>query len=284
MIALVFWPGREMGRAVALQWSLRKPRWSWSERAISIEGHVFRTGIELERVLLRHPAGSLTRRRKVTLWATPLSHVEEIHLGANRNTGRIKSKSTFREYVEAAAIAVLLALFIRTFVVQAFKIPSGSMEPTLLVGDHILVNKFIYGVKIPFVRTTLVPISEPHRDDVIVFIYPVDKSKDFIKRVIGLPGDTLEIDGRKIYINGKLYDDKHGYYSDQPENGENPENRAKFGPFKVPPRQYFVMGDNRDHSYDSRFWGYVPSEAIKGEAFIIYWSWPHWKRFLHIIR
>jgi len=194
----------------------------------------------------------------------------------------IKKKSTFREYAEAAAIAVLLALFIRTFVVQAFKIPSGSMEPTLLVGDHILVNKFIYGIKIPFIRTTLIPISEPSRGDVIVFIYPVDKSKDFIKRVIGLPGDTIRIEGKKIFINGKLYEDGHGFYRPSSRGG-NPGNSPGFGPVTVPPDSYFVMGDNRDQSWDSRSWGYVPEESIKGKALIIYWSWPHWKRFLHII-
>ena len=194
----------------------------------------------------------------------------------------IKKKSTFREYAEAAAIAVLLALFIRTFVVQAFKIPSGSMEPTLLVGDHILVNKFVYGVKIPFVRSTLVPIGEPDRGDVIVFIYPVDKSKDFIKRVIGLPGDTIRIEGRRIVINGKPYEDTHGFYTTSSRGG-TPE-RPNFGPVTVPKDSYFVLGDNRDQSYDSRFWGFVPEESIKGKAFIIYWSWPHWKRFLHLIK
>jgi len=200
-----------------------------------------------------------------------------------RNKGTIKKKSTFREYAEAAAIAVLLALFIRTFVVQAFKIPSGSMEPTLLVGDHILVNKFIYGIKIPFVRTTLIPISEPDRGDVIVFIYPVDKSKDFIKRVIGLPGDTIRIQGTKIFINGKVYEDPHGFYTPL-SRSDNLDRSQGFGPVPVPQGSYFVMGDNRDQSYDSRFWGFVPEEAIKGKAFIIYWSWPHWKRFLHVIR
>ena len=193
----------------------------------------------------------------------------------------IKRKSTFREYAEAAAIAVLLALFIRTFVVQAFKIPSGSMEPTLLIGDHILVNKFIYGVKIPFIRATLIPISRPDRGDVVVFIYPVDKSKDFIKRVIGLPGDKIEIQDQKIFVNGKIYDDKHGFYADQRVRNSNPGHPERF---TVPKNHIFVMGDNRDHSYDSRFWGYVPIDTIKGKAFIIYWSWPNWNRFLHLIR
>ena len=197
---------------------------------------------------------------------------------------KTKKKSVFREYAEAIAIAVVLALFIRTFVVQAFKIPSGSMEPTLLVGDHILVNKFIYGVKIPFIRTTIIPISKPQRDDVIVFIYPHDTSKDYIKRVIGLPGDRIEIFDRKININGTLYDDKHGVYSEV-RNGASPNMAKKrYRPVIVPENHLFVMGDNRDHSSDSRVWGFVPLKSVKGKAFIIYWSWPHWKRFLHIVR
>lgn len=192
--------------------------------------------------------------------------------------GKIRKKSVFREYAEAAIIAVLLALFIRTFVVQAFKIPSGSMEPTLLVGDHILVNKFIYGVKLPFIRKTIIPIQQPRRNDVIVFIYPKDPSKDFIKRVIGLPGDRIEMLGHSIYINGKLFRDKHGVYTTSPDSS------ARFGPVIVPQGHLFVMGDNRDHSYDSRFWGFVPLASVKGKAFIVYWSWPHWKRLFHIIR
>lgn len=194
-----------------------------------------------------------------------------------------RKKSVIREYAEAAAIAVILALFIRTFVVQAFKIPSGSMEPTLLVGDHILVNKFIYGIKIPFLRKNIIPISEPQRNDVIVFIYPVDQSKDFIKRVIGLPGDTVEIVGKEIFINGKPFDDRFGHYSE----GQGPSGRSavrgRVGPLRVDEGHLFVMGDNRDHSYDSRFWGLVPLSSVKGEAFIIYWSWPNWKRFLKLI-
>ena len=196
-----------------------------------------------------------------------------------RHEVSVKKKSTLREYVEAALIAIILALFIRTFVVQAFKIPSGSMEPTLLIGDHILVNKFIYGIKIPFIRKTVIPISNPKREDVIVFIFPLDKSKDFIKRVIGLPGDRIEIIGRKIYINGRLFEDKHGHYSNP-----SPTEGSHFGPITVPKGHLFVMGDNRDHSYDSRYWGFVPLESVKGKAFLIYWSWPHWKRTLHLIR
>jgi signal peptidase I len=193
-----------------------------------------------------------------------------------------KRKSVFREYAEAAAIAVILALFIRTFVVQAFKIPSGSMEPTLLVGDHILVNKFLYGIKLPFIRKTIIPISDPERNDVVVFVYPVDKSKDFIKRVIGLPGDRIEIKGQEIYINGQLFKDEYGFYTNQGAQRRNPTTKSD-RVITVPERHLFVMGDNRDHSYDSRFWGFVPLKSVKGKAFIIYWSWPHWKRFLHLI-
>jgi signal peptidase I len=204
-------------------------------------------------------------------------------LEAKADKAQVKRKSVFREYAEAAAIAVILALFIRTFVVQAFKIPSGSMEPTLLVGDHILVNKFIYGIKIPYLRKTVIPISQPDRDDVVVFIYPVDKKKDFIKRVIGLPGDQIEIIDRNIYINGKLYDDNYGYYRGKGQNATPAMSKARSGPVTVPDNHLFVMGDNRDHSYDSRYWGFVPLESVKGKAFIIYWSWPNWKRFLHLI-
>ncbi len=203
---------------------------------------------------------------------------------AQISKSRIKKKSVVREYAEAAVIAVILALIIRTFVVQAFKIPSGSMEPTLLVGDHILVNKFLYGVKIPFIRNTIIPISKPQRDDVIVFIYPHDTSKDYIKRVIGLPGDRIEIFDRKININGTLYDDKHGVYSEV-RNGASPKMaQNRYRPIIVPENHLFVMGDNRDHSSDSRFWGFVPLKSVKGKSFIIYWSWPHWKRFLKIVR
>ena len=195
---------------------------------------------------------------------------------------QIKKKNLFREYAEAAIIALVLALFIRTFVVQAFKIPSGSMIPTLLVGDHILVNKFIYGIKIPFIRKTLIPISKPERDDVIVFICPIDKSKDFIKRAIGLPGDKIKILGKEIYINGEIFNDGHGVYTKGNRSGMLEENIV-YKSFTVPENKLFVMGDNRDNSYDSRFWGFVPMSSVKGKAFIIYWSWPHWKRFLHII-
>ena len=157
------------------------------------------------------------------------------------------------------------------------------MIPTLLVGDHILVNKFIYGIKLPFVNKTIVPISTPQHDDVIVFIFPRDKSKDFIKRVIGLPGEILKMVDRKIYINGNLYDDKYGIYNDSHGRRIRTPLKSNFGPVLVPEGHVFVMGDNRDNSHDSRFWGFVPIESVRGKALIIYWSWPHLKRFLHII-
>ena len=202
----------------------------------------------------------------------------------NQTKRNIKKKSTLREYVEAFIIAIILALFIRTFIIQAFKIPSGSMEPTLQVGDHLLVNKFIYGIKIPFWRKTIIPVSNPERGDIIVFIYPEDRSKDFIKRVIGLPGEKVEIKGQNIFINDKPIDDPYGHYSKTRSLMENFGNESRFQSTVVSEGNYFVLGDNRDNSRDSRFWGTVPSELIKGKAFIIYWSWPHWDRFLHLIK
>ena len=182
-------------------------------------------------------------------------------------------KNIFREYGEAILIAVVLALFIRTFVVQAFKIPSGSMKPTLLVGDHILVNKFIYGVRLPFSNSTLIPIKEPTRGDIVVFKFPEDPKKDFIKRVIAVAGDTVQIRNKKVYINGKPVDDPHGTHLDPHSIPGEARPRDNFGPVTVPHDSLFVMGDNRDHSYDSRFWGFVNLSAVKGKAFILYWSW-----------
>lgn len=182
-------------------------------------------------------------------------------------------KSVIKEYAETIIIAILIALFIRTFIVQAFKIPSGSMKETLLIGDHILVNKFIYGVKIPFLRKTIIPVSNPERGDIVVFIYPMDRSKDFIKRVIAVGGDTIEIRDKKIYLNGTLYEDGHGYYTDNLILPRAIQPRDNFGPATVPEGSIFVMGDNRDQSYDSRFWGFVDLKDLLGKAFIIYWSW-----------
>jgi len=185
----------------------------------------------------------------------------------------LKKKHILREYGEAILIAVILALFIRTFVVQAFKIPSGSMKPTLLVGDHILVNKFIYGVKIPFSNKTLIPVKDPERGDIVVFKFPEDPKKDFIKRVVAVEGDTVEVRNKKVYINNQVAEDPYGTYLDPHiiPGGRRP--RDNIGPIAVPADSLFVMGDNRDHSYDSRFWGFVKLSAVKGKAFVIYWSW-----------
>lgn len=185
----------------------------------------------------------------------------------------VKKKHIVREYAESIIIAVLLALVIRTFVVQAFKIPSGSMEDTLAIGDHILVNKFIYGTKVPFSSKRFLPIRDPKRGDVVVFEYPEDPSKDFIKRVVGLPGDVVEGRDKKVYVNGKPYENPHEVHKEKEviPKAQNP--RDNFGPVTVPAGSYFMMGDNRDRSYDSRFWGFVKNDKLKGLAFIKYWSW-----------
>ncbi|HAR49013.1 signal peptidase I [Smithella sp. SCADC] len=192
---------------------------------------------------------------------------------AENNKTKEKRKSKVKEYVESIIIAILIALFIRTFIICAYKIPSRSMVPTLLVGDHILVNKFLYGIKIPLLRKTIVPVSNPQRGDIVVFIYPNDRSKDFIKRVIGVAGDKIEIKNKKIFINDKEYKDSYGIYSDNVIYPASIQPRDNFGPVTVPQKSIFVMGDNRDESLDSRFWGFVNLKDVEGKAFIIYWSW-----------
>ena len=184
-----------------------------------------------------------------------------------------KRKSTTREYVEAILIALLLALFIRTFVVQAFKIPSGSMLDTLLIGDHILVNKFIYGVKNPLNGNTWIPIKKPGRRDIVVFKYPVNPSQDYIKRVVAVEGDTIEIKDKKVYVNGEPQNEEYAIFLDNKILPANLQPRDNMGPITVPENSLFVMGDNRDNSYDSRFWKFVDLKAVKGKAFILYWSW-----------
>jgi signal peptidase I len=186
----------------------------------------------------------------------------------------VKPKHIVREYAESIAIAILLALVIRTFIVQAFKIPSGSMEDTLAIGDHILVNKFIFGSKIPFAGgSRILKVRDPRQGDVIVFEYPEDPSKDFIKRVVGTPGDTVEVKDKRVYVNGKLYANPHEVHKETDTIPKEMQPRDNKDPIKVPAGSYFVMGDNRDRSYDSRFWGCVSMDKIKGLAFIKYWSW-----------
>ncbi len=184
-----------------------------------------------------------------------------------------KKKSVFREYAEAIIVAAVLALLIRTFIVQAFKIPSGSMKNTILVGDHILVNKFIYGTRIPFTNIKILPIRKPERGDIIVFKYPEKESVDFIKRLIGMPGDVVQVIDKVVYINGKPLTEPYAIHKDSEILPRALEPRDNFGPVKVPPHDYFMMGDNRDRSRDSRFWGFVNENEILGKAMIIYWSW-----------
>ncbi len=222
--------------------------------------------------------------------------------GASRDYLSRFAKSKLRQNVEALVFAVALALLIRTFVFQPFKIPSGSMIPTLLVGDHLLVNKFIYGTKIPFTDKVFFPIEKIKRGDVIVFTYPNtehDPSKNgiyYIKRVVGIPGDRIDLDGRQLVINGQkvpleftgsYVDERNGEQFDEYgedlfgykhtaifRKGRESTNKGSFIPVSEVPEGYvFVMGDNRDNSQDSRFWGFVPVENIAGKAFLIHWSW-----------
>jgi signal peptidase I len=182
-------------------------------------------------------------------------------------------KSIVREWAEAIIVALLLALFIRTFFVQAFKIPSGSMLPTLQIGDHLLVNKLLYGIRVPIVGKRYFDFFAPERGDIIVFVFPEDPAKDFIKRVVGIPGDVREIREKKLFRNGQMVDDGDEPYAQYLDQSQNKVPRDNWGPETVPAGNVFVLGDNRDRSYDSRFWGFVPFENIKGKAVVIYWSW-----------
>lgn len=184
-----------------------------------------------------------------------------------------------REYLEAFLIAVIFAVFARTYVVQAFKIPSGSMEQNLLIGDHILVNKFIYGPESTALGKLLLPVRTVRRGDVVVFKFPEDPAKDFIKRCVGLPGDRVELRAKKLIVNGEPVDDAPYTYHVDPRvysasryNPTDKRLRDNFGPYLVPDDSYFCLGDNRDNSNDSRFWGPVPAANLKGRAAVIYWS------------
>jgi len=224
-----------------------------------------------------------------------------------RPNARIRRKGKFREYAEALITAILIALVIRAFVIEAFKIPSGSMLPTLSIGDHIFVNKFIYGLRIPFTKYRVLDVSEPRRGDVVVFIYPTDEKKDFIKRIVGLPGDQVRMDGKELWINGHMISEKELNVSEFPgdkrrlvvkngslqtipfvrgwrdynfyeENLDGVEHLIQYEknlerePFEalVPPDHYLMIGDNRDNSSDSREWGFVPRDNIKGKAMFVW--------------
>ena len=185
-------------------------------------------------------------------------------------------------FVILSLISALLSAGVKT---NAFNITSGSMEPALLVGDSILVNEVIYGVKIPLLRKTIIRVTDPKRDDLVVFIYPEDRSMSLIKRVIGVAGDKIEIVNKKIFINDKAYKDSYGVFKDSNVLPQSEEPRDNYGPVTVPENSIFVMGDNRNESMDSRYWGFVDLQDVEGKAFIIYWSWdrdihrPRWKRF-----
>jgi signal peptidase I len=209
-------------------------------------------------------------------------------------------KSVVREYFETIIIAVVLALFMRTFVVQAFKIPTGSMEPNLLIGDHLLVNKFVFAPTLSSAERAILPITGIRRGDIVVFKYPEDTERDFIKRVIGLPGETIELRQHRIHVNGTAIEEPYARYQPRsagPGGGETTSDdvRDHYGPVVVPAGSVFVMGDNRDNSQDSRYWGFLPKGNIKGKALMIYWSFDssegglnlftqtRWARLLHQI-
>ena len=198
-------------------------------------------------------------------------------------TVRPRRKSLFREYSEAIIIAVLLALFIRQFAVQAFTIPSGSMMDTLLIGDYILVNKFLFGAEVPLTDRHLPGLRDPEHGDVIVFKYPNDETRDFIKRIIAVGGDTVQVRDNRVTLNGHVLDEPYARPGSFSGPGGGPCTYAyACEPLKVPLGSYFVMGDNRDNSQDSRYWGFVRREKIRGKAFLIYWSWngeTHWLRW-----
>jgi signal peptidase I len=219
-------------------------------------------------------------------------------------------KSVVREYLESVVVAVILALFIRSFVVQAFKIPSASMQDNLLIGDHLLVNKVVYSPSLGAFEDALFGKRPVARGDVVVFKFPGEPEKDYIKRVIGLPGETVEVRDRTVYIDGERVDEPY-LPANARSNHTDPEHGygSDYGPERVPPGQLFVMGDNRDNSRDSRSWGALPRDYVKGRALLVYWSYEatktdfeqtgllnwirgtisafaktRWRRFFHVIR
>jgi signal peptidase I len=183
-------------------------------------------------------------------------------------------KSVPREYFESLVIAVVLALFVRTWVFQAFKIPTGSMENNLLVGDHLIVNKMVFAPAATGLERALMPTRPIARGDVIVFKYPKEPDRDFVKRVIGLPGERLELRRKAVLINGEPLQEPYVHLLDPPSIGapRTDDLREEYGPVTVPPGQYFMMGDNRDNSEDSRYWGFMPASYVKGQALFIYYS------------
>ena len=200
-----------------------------------------------------------------------------------------KTRSVIREYVEAALWALVLTLFLRAFVIQAFRIPSESMRDTLLVGDFLFVNKFEYGPKIPFTHVRLPGLRPPKRGDVIVFQFPQDPTKDFIKRCIGTGGKTLESHDKVLSVDGTVLNEPYIRHSDPQVRPGGFDVRDTFGPLTVPAGELFMMGDNRDNSNDSRYWGPLDMDLVKGHAMFIYWSWdaeanwPRWHRIFRLL-
>ena len=200
------------------------------------------------------------------------------------------TKSVVREYTESLIIAVVLALFVRTFVFQAFKIPTGSMEPNLLIGDHLIVNKMIFAPTVTPVERAIMPTRDLRRGDIVVFKYPEEPERDFIKRVIGLPGDRLELRSKVLYLNDQPLPESYAHYASPAtadEFGASGDLRESYGPVTVPQGQYFMMGDNRDNSEDSRYWGFLPATYVKGNALFIYFSFDsglRWERLLNRVR
>lgn len=204
----------------------------------------------------------------------------------------MKKKSKIRKWIEDLVFVVVAVLLIRAFIVQAYRIPSGSMEPTLLIGDHLFACKFFYGIRIPFTDTRMLEFREPRPGDIIIFRYPYER-KDMIKRCIAVEGDIIEIKDKRVYVNNKLFPDSHAYFGDShilprleipqfeyQRAWERSEFRAvinvmrdNFGPVRVPSNHIFVMGDNRDYSFDSRCWGPLHKKWVLGNALVLYFSW-----------
>lgn len=190
-----------------------------------------------------------------------------------------RDKSVFREYFELIAETAVFVFFVMTFVVQAFQIPTGSMEPTLLIGDFLLVNKLAYTRPVLPIEGAILPRKPIERGNIVVFKYPKDLTQDFVKRVIGLPGEKIEVRDKQVYVNDKPLDEPYKVHIDSHINSKNDFYnydeiiRDNYGPVTVPPDQLFVMGDNRDNSMDSRYWGFVPLDSIKGRPWVIYFSY-----------
>jgi signal peptidase I len=210
--------------------------------------------------------------------------------------GASRAKSALREYLEAIVLAVALTVVIRGLVVQAFRIPSGSMEDTLLIGDFLFVNKMVYGSEIDIgwadwrlVHYRFPAIHAPERGDVIVFRFPEDPSRDFIKRCVALEGQRVEIRDKVLYVDGLAQEEPYVIHTDPRDLPRGTSARDNFGPIVVPKGHLFMMGDNRDNSLDSRFWGALPMDLLKGKAMFIYWSWdttrgaPRLNRTFHVV-